>query len=101
MGIVYEIQVNDTGCGMTEEETQRIQISFDKLSSDTTYTRSAGIGLSACRDLIRKLGGRLHVKSQLKRGTSFTITLQTYCLMSKAEIDEYYKSQVKQDLDIQ
>ena len=82
MKVLFEVIVKDSGSGMPEEEAQKIQIAFDQLSGDTTDTVNAGLSLSINRLLIRKMGGRLRVESQLEKGSSFTILLQTECMMT-------------------
>ncbi len=35
----------------------------------------AGLGLAICYGLVQKLGGNIHVESEVGRGTSFTVQI--------------------------
>lgn len=65
-------------------------MAFDELSVDTSEESfSAGLGLCICRKLIRKMGGRLRVDSQLNEGTQFTVTLETQCMMGQEDVHRF------------
>jgi len=68
--------VRDTGVGIPEADVGRVFNRFEqvdnRLSATTTGT---GLGLSITKNLIKRLGGRIHVESQLGRGTMFTVQL--------------------------
>lgn len=72
-----EINVRDTGCGITPENLTRI---FEPFFSTKTHTdkpdrRGLGLGLSISRDIIEELGGTITVASEVNAGTTFTIRL--------------------------
>jgi len=68
--------VRDTGVGIPETSVDRIFQRFEqvetKLSSGTTGT---GLGLAITKNLVEKMGGMIHVQSQVKGGTIFTVQL--------------------------
>ncbi len=64
------VSVKDTGVGISPENFSKI---FDPFF--TTKGSSAGIGLSACYDIIRKHSGRLTVDSLEGQGSTFTMYL--------------------------
>ena len=64
------IHVSDNGAGMTPDVLAHAFVPFY-----TTKPSGTGIGLSLCRQIILKHGGRISVDSQPGRGTTFTITL--------------------------
>jgi signal transduction histidine kinase/CheY-like chemotaxis protein len=69
-GKEIRIWVADIGKGMSEEEVKRIfQAGF------TTKEPGHGIGLTICKRIVENHGGRIEVKSELDRGTTFTIKL--------------------------
>jgi signal transduction histidine kinase len=77
---MIELTVRDTGCGMTPETLRRI---FDpyfstKPGPDASGKGGAGLGLSACRDIIEAHQGRVRVESSVGRGTQFTIKLPAF-----------------------
>jgi len=71
-----EISVSDSGCGIPEEQIDRI---FDRLyqikSGDATTEQGVGLGLFICRELVRLHGGEISVESKLGEGCTFTFFL--------------------------
>lgn len=65
-----EISVRDYGQGILPEVINSIFIPFF-----TTKPQGSGIGLSLCKQIIQRHGGRISVKSQPQHGSVFTITL--------------------------
>jgi len=66
------IDVIDTGCGMTSKLQQKV---FDPFFSTKTVGDGTGLGLSISYGIIKKHAGRLTVKSEVGRGTTFSISL--------------------------
>ncbi|HEY2881522.1 MAG TPA: ATP-binding protein [Pirellulales bacterium] len=72
-----DLMVRDTGSGMPPEVLHKI---FDpyfstKSGPDATGKGGAGLGLSACRDIVEAHRGRIRVESTVGKGTAFTIKL--------------------------
>ena len=65
-----DVIVEDTGEGIHPEDLPKI---FDPFI--TTKERGIGLGLAISKRVIEDHNGKIHVKSQLARGTTFTITL--------------------------
>ena len=70
-------QVMDTGIGITQEESQKI---FNKFIQANTGIREnyggTGLGLSISQKLVKLLGGKLKVKSQPNKGSTFYFELE-------------------------
>lgn len=64
------IIIEDTGCGMTDEQKKHI---FDLFYS--TKENSGGIGLTLSREIIEGQQGRIIVESNIEKGSTFTIIL--------------------------
>lgn len=68
--------VRDTGVGIPEEDVDRVFKRFEqvdnRLSSTTTGT---GLGLAITQNLVEKLGGQIHLQSNLGEGTIFTVQM--------------------------
>jgi two-component system sensor histidine kinase HydH len=65
-----EIEVSDTGCGISREDLSRI---FDPYF--TTKSSGTGLGLAIAHNIIEALGGQINVQSRMGQGTTFRITL--------------------------
>ncbi len=71
-----KVIVEDTGIGMTEEETQKLlhhDEYFTKLG--TNQEKGTGMGLLICKQMIANNGGSMEVASEKNKGSVFTFTL--------------------------
>ena len=70
----FELKIIDTGIGINTEEMQLI-FSNPKLKQGTTGEKGTGLGLILCRDLIKQNSGKISVKSEILKGTTFEIQI--------------------------
>ena len=66
------IYVEDTGRGIPREEQRMI---FSRFYKQNEFSQGAGLGLSICQVIIEKLGGRIELKSEVGKGSRFTVIL--------------------------
>ncbi len=69
------VAVKDTGIGISPENQKRIFAPFYQVGDDTASMDGIGVGLTIARALVRAHGGRLWVRSQLGKGSTFRFTL--------------------------
>jgi two-component system, sensor histidine kinase and response regulator len=76
-GDEIRLQVEDTGIGMTHEETQRLFSDFSRIKNEKTrHILGSGLGLSTLKKLVMLYNGEITVKSRPDVGSTFTATLQ-------------------------
>ncbi|HTL31341.1 MAG TPA: ATP-binding protein, partial [Tepidisphaeraceae bacterium] len=70
------INVTDTGIGISEEDAAKIFERFYRASDPRVEKiTGTGLGLTLAREIARLHGGDINVKSQLNKGSTFTISL--------------------------
>ncbi len=71
--LLLQISVEDTGCGIKQNDISSIFESFKQI--DSSYSKKyqgTGLGLSICNSLISKMNGTISVDSEVNRGSKFT-----------------------------
>ena len=58
------VTIQDTGCGIPADQLERIFERFVTTSSDTS-----GLGLAICQEVVKLMGGRIRLKSEVGKGT--------------------------------
>ena len=64
--------VTDTGCGIPGERLEEIFGNFVKLNS---FVQGTGLGLTICRAIVERMGGKIGAVSRLGHGSTFWFTL--------------------------
>lgn len=70
----HELHVKDNGIGISKEYRREIFELFTRLHTRTEYD-GTGLGLSIVESCLTKLGGVIHLKSEIDLGSKFTIIL--------------------------
>jgi signal transduction histidine kinase/ActR/RegA family two-component response regulator len=77
-GVQWQIEIADTGIGMSEATQQGLFERFHWGDASLTRKQSgSGLGLEISRSLARLMGGELSAQSQLGQGSVFTLSLKT------------------------
>ena len=70
------VRVGDTGIGIPNDKVATIFDPFTQVDSrHSRLGQGTGLGLSISRDLARGMGGALRVRSEIGKGSTFTLTL--------------------------
>ena len=65
------VAVQDTGCGIPPEQMDKI---FERFV--TTDNGNSGLGLPICQEMVKMMGGRIHLKSEVGKGTIFWVIIR-------------------------
>ena len=72
---IVEVSVADTGVGIAPEDQQAVFEEFRQVGTADKKVEGTGLGLALSRRFVELHGGRIWVKSQVGRGSTFTFTL--------------------------
>lgn len=67
-----QVEVSDTGAGLSQEESRKI---FDHFYKNDPAKKGIGLGLSIVKRFIQELGGEVGVRSVKEKGSTFWFTL--------------------------
>lgn len=74
--VKYKITIEDSGCGISEENQRKLFHSFTQADSSTTRKYGGtGLGLTISRQLVALMKGDITVESEPNKGSRFTITM--------------------------
>jgi PAS domain S-box-containing protein len=74
--MAVEISIQDTGIGMTEQQIRHAFEEFYKADDSRHHLQSIGLGLSICKRIVEKNGGRIWIESKgLGNGTTVFFTI--------------------------
>lgn len=71
----YEFSLADNGIGINSQYFEQIFIIFKRLHTRDKYSGS-GLGLSLCKKIVERHGGKLRVESEEGKGTTFFFNLK-------------------------
>ncbi len=73
---IYELSVQDTGIGMSQEFLQHI---FEPYARETRFSARSvvgtGLGMAIVHSLVKRMDGEIRVSSELGHGSTFIVTL--------------------------
>lgn len=86
LGVISEddylkFYVGDTGSGIPQDKLDKIFDRFEKLD---TFVQGTGLGLSICSLLGERLGGKIEVKSEVGKGSTFSFAIPHNAIVRKS-----------------
>jgi PAS domain S-box-containing protein len=72
---VVRLVVADTGIGIPSERSAEVFQPFNRLGAERSGIEGTGIGLSICRTLVERMGGRIGFESEHGVGSRFWVDL--------------------------
>lgn len=73
-GDMYEFCISDNGIGIDDKHKNEVFDMFTRLHNHEQY-QGTGIGLSICRKIVERIGGRIRNQPNASGGTDFIFTL--------------------------
>ncbi|MDR3191710.1 MAG: response regulator [Treponema sp.] len=72
-----QIEVIDTGIGISPEQQARVFTSFEQADSNTSRKfGGTGLGLAISKRIVEMMGGKIWLKSEMNKGSTFAFTIQ-------------------------
>jgi len=69
------LRVSDTGLGIPKKDISHIFERFYRVQRPDEQIQGTGLGLAIVADIVAMHGGRIEVRSKVRQGTTFTVTL--------------------------
>lgn len=85
----YQLDVSDTGIGMSEEFLEQV---FEPFARETMFAPTGvtgtGLGMPIVKSLVQQMSGEISVRSKLGEGTTFTVVVPLQVIDDEPEADE-------------
>ncbi len=90
--LILGFNIHDTGIGIPQEKMDNLFKAFSQVDSSTTRKYGGtGLGLVICERLVNLMGGKIRVKSEAGKGSTFQFTIRAGIsekMLAETAIDE-------------
>jgi signal transduction histidine kinase/ActR/RegA family two-component response regulator/type II secretory pathway pseudopilin PulG len=69
------ICITDTGNGITQADIEKLFKPFERIGAERAETEGTGLGLTISKKLVEAMGGKIGIKSEVGKGSTFWIEL--------------------------
>ncbi|MBR4726107.1 MAG: response regulator [Lachnospiraceae bacterium] len=84
---ILNIIVSDTGVGISEENIDKLFTGFERLGAQKNKAiEGTGLGLAITKQLVDNMNGTIEVKSEVARGTTFTVRIPQHIINDRDSI---------------
>ena len=92
---VFRLSVKDTGCGISEEDLQKLARPYVQVGNASAKRVGTGLGLHICRMLARAMGGDMEIESELGKGSTFSVAFPVSVAAKNPDSPEKPENQEK------
>jgi len=78
----FLFEVRDNGIGIAKENQQKVFALFERIHSTNEF-EGTGIGLATCEKIVKNMGGKIWLESELGVGTTFFFTIPKYHMIQQ------------------
>jgi len=79
-----QVDVTDTGIGISQEQQDRLFTAFEQAESDTTRKfGGTGLGLAISKRILELMNGKIWIESKLGMGATFSFSVELKCAPNK------------------
>ena len=93
---LVKIFVRDTGHGIPPDQLEKVFNEFETLGQVSLHHKGTGLGMPISRRLMEGMGGHLHVKSEVSKGSTFWVEIPKQKILA----DHLYRPRPKLDGDL-
>ena len=79
------IEVEDTGCGIREEDRAKILLPYERTASRLARNGGTGFGLAIANRFVLAMGGTLAFESEVGKGTTFRVSIPDIAVAKAAD----------------
>ena len=97
---VIQIEVSDTGIGVSREQQAHLFQPFRQAESSMTRKYGGtGLGLSISKNIIEMMGGSIRLESELGKGATFTFTVPLKAVNEDSNDSNRRTDDIRQNID--